>query len=205
MNEDLEIWKDIEGYNGKYQVSTAGRIRRVYPSGHIRIMRTFPKSGKNVRSKSRPFVHLTDNKGKDKQYLVTRLVVNAFLKQPPGTIAYHKNGSVIDNWVGNIGFATRQEIGRKYGYRSKSKPVVKIDRSGEIVAVYRSAREAGRQNYISYQSIIDHCNGQYNRSGKIQKIKSIFAPDGYAYSWDDERMIPHVIERVRKEAKHDDR
>lgn len=73
------------------------------------------------------------------------------------------------------------------------------------MAIYRSAREANRQNYISRQSVTDHCNGQRTRDGKPEKLKSVFAPDGYAYSWDDERVLPHVIARVRKEAKHDDR
>lgn len=29
MKTDLEIWKDIEGYEGLYQVSSHGRIKRL--------------------------------------------------------------------------------------------------------------------------------------------------------------------------------
>ena len=31
MNEEIEIWKDIPGYEGLYQASTEGKSRRVIP------------------------------------------------------------------------------------------------------------------------------------------------------------------------------
>lgn len=68
------------------------------------------------------------------------------------------------------------------------KPVAKIDSSGEIVAFYSSAREAGRENYMSYQTIIDRCNG---------KVQGAFAPDGYAYSWDEDRKTEAVIRKIK--------
>ena len=60
--------------------------------------------------------------------------------------------------------------------KSKRKSVIKINANGEIVDVCRSAREAGKMNYMSYQTIIDRCNGKY---------KSAFASDGFAYAWED--------------------
>ena len=56
---------------------------------------------------------------------------------------------------------------------------MKIDGTGEIVEVYSSAREAAKQNFMSYQTVIDRCNG---------KCKSAFAPDGYAYAWEDKEI-----------------
>lgn len=42
--------------------------------------------------------------------------------------------------------------------------------------VYSSAREAARRNFMSYQTVIDLCNG---------KVKRGKAPDGFVYEWDD--------------------
>ena len=38
-----ESWKDIPGYDGKYQADTEGNIRRVYPSGKTRLLRPYHK------------------------------------------------------------------------------------------------------------------------------------------------------------------
>ena len=69
--------------------------------------------------------------------------------------------------------------------------VAKIDSTGEIVEVYPSAREAGRQNYMASQTIIDRCNGLR---------KSAFAPDGYAYAWENSEVsMRKAIAKIEKE------
>ena len=35
MNNNTEIWKDIQGYEGLYQVSNLGRVKSLYKSGTI--------------------------------------------------------------------------------------------------------------------------------------------------------------------------
>lgn len=53
---------------------------------------------------------------------------------------------------------------------------------------YQVDREAARENYMSYQTIIDRCNG---------KCKSAFAPDGYAYAWEDSEVsMKHAIRNI---------
>ena len=61
---------------------------------------------------------------------------------PPGKVAYHRNGDLADSCLHNIAFATPQELGAKTGAQSSRRPVEKIDTSGEVVAVYSSARAA---------------------------------------------------------------
>ena len=59
---------------------------------------------------------------------------------------------------------------------------------GLIVDVYSSARKAARENYMSYQTIMDRCNG---------KCKSAFAPDGYAYAWEDSEVsMKHALNKI---------
>ena len=38
------------------------------------------------------------------------------------------------------------------------------------------ARQAAKENYLSYQTVMDRCNG---------KIKKPFALDGHTYQWDE--------------------
>jgi hypothetical protein len=110
---------------------------------------------------------------------VSNLVANAFLgPRPSGYVTYHRNFCKSDNSVVNLTYITQKELGRKTGSESKRRSVVKINQAGEEVEIYKSAREAGRENYMSYQTIIDRCNG---------KVKSTYAPDGFKYVWEDGR------------------
>lgn len=67
--------------------------------------------------------------------------------------------------------------------------VAKINQDGEIVAFYKSAREAARQNYMSYQTILDRING---------KVKGIYAPDGYAYCKYSDKEITETIRKIER-------
>lgn len=185
----IEIWKNVPGYDGKYQLEREGRIRRVYRSGKTRELNPYPKK---MRGSRRLVVHLTDSKGKTKEYVFMSLMAKTFLgPAPPGHVPYHRNGCQSDNYINNIAYISKKELGKKYGAKSGQKSVVKIDCTGEIVDVYRSAREAARQNYMSYQTVIDRCNG---------KVKSAFAPDGYAYAWEDSEVsMKHAITKIEKE------
>lgn len=94
---------------------------------------------------------------------------------PDGKVPYHKDGFVTNNGVWNIGFIDRKTLGKMTGAISKRIPVAKIDRSGEMIAVYTSGREAARQNNMSYQTVYDCCNN---------KVKRPFELDGCNYQFD---------------------
>lgn len=72
-----DIWKDIKGYEGKYQVSYQGKIRRIYKSGKTRELKPYIK--KNAREIL--VVGLTRD-GKKKELTVHTLVAQAFLGKP---------------------------------------------------------------------------------------------------------------------------
>ena len=184
----IETWKDIPGYNGKYQCDREGNFRRVYKSGKTRPIRPYRKNG--MRNKI--VVHLTDDNGKTSQRLVIGIMAITFLgPAPPGCVPYHKNGALTENHINNIAYINRKELGKITGQKSRRKPVAKINDSGNIVEVYPSARAAARDNFMSYQTVIDRCNG---------KVKSAFAPDGFAYAWeDDEKSIARIIRMIELE------
>lgn len=164
-----DIWKDIKGYKGKYQVSYQGKVRRLYKSGKTRELTPYIK--KNARE---IFVVGLTIDGKKKEHAVHILVAQAFLGEPEaGQVTYHKNGMIRDNWASNLEYIDRKSLGKMTGASSRRKSVAKINEDGEIVDVYSSARHAARENYMSYQTIMDRCN---------RKVNSAFAPDGHAYA-----------------------
>ena len=186
--EMTETWRDIPGFEGIYQADREGNIRRLYQNGKVRILTPYHKK---MSGSQRLVVKLTAN-GKSREVVVVQAIARTFLGPPPaGYIPVHRNGCQSDNYVNNIKYISRQQAGKIYGARSKRKAVVKIDSHGEIVEVYPSARRAAKANYLSHQTVTDRCNG---------KCKSPFAPDGYAYAWEDSgKSLERAIEKIRKE------
>lgn len=108
---------------------------------------------------------------------------------PEGYIVVHKNGLFTDNAANNLELMSRREVGVKYGVRAKKQSVVKISPDGEEVEIYFSAREAARRNYMSYQTVIDRCNGLVKKSA---------APDGFDYAWEDSAVsVRKAKERLK--------
>lgn len=186
----IETWKDIPGFEGVYQANREGNIRRLYRNGKTRILTPYHKK---MRGSQRLVVKLTVN-SKSREVVVIQAVARTFLGQPPvGHIPVHRNGCQSDNYVNNIEYISRQQAGKMYGARSRRKAVVKIDNYGEIVEVYSSARMAAKANYLSHQTVTDRCNG---------KCKSPYAPDGYAYAWEDSgKSLERAIEKIKQQNK----
>lgn len=186
----IESWKDIPGFEGVYQADREGNIRRLYRNGKTRVLTPYHKK---MNGSQRLVVKLTVN-SQSREVVVIQAVARTFLGPPPvGHIPVHRNGCQSDNYVNNIEYISRQQAGKMYGARSRRKAVVKIDNYGEIVEVYSSARMAAKANYLSHQTVTDRCNG---------KCKSTYAPDGYAYAWEDSgKSLERAIEKIKQQNK----
>lgn len=167
-------WKAIPGYDGKYEASFYGQIRRIYVNAKPKLMTPYEK--KSARKGSRYLVVKLTKDGKSKEIKVSKIVYETFVGPvPKGYSLVHKDASFTCNALNNLIILTKEELGERTGYQSKQKPVLKCTKDLVPIDVYRSAREAARKNFMSYQTIIDRCNG---------KVKSLLAPDGYVYIWD---------------------
>jgi len=182
--KSVEIWKDVLGSNGKYQVSFDGRVKRIYKNGKSKILSPFIKQ--RMRGSKRLVVKLTIS-GISKEVMVHQLVAECFIgKCPTGKIPYHKNGIVTDNYASNIEYRSKVQVGKETGGKSRRIPVAKINEHGEIEDVYSSARECARQNYCSRQTVSDHCNG---------KVKKPIGNMTFAWE-DDDKSMNQAIRRI---------
>lgn len=90
-----EEWRDIPGYEGRYRVSSIGRIRG--PSGKI----LHPWFNKGY-----PYFHL----GAGRKRLVAWAVLAAFVgPRPEDQVIRHLNGDRSDSRVENLAYGTQQE------------------------------------------------------------------------------------------------
>lgn len=154
----MEIWKDIAGYEGLYQVSNEGRVKRIgaYKNQHgrewigNRILKPATKSNGYM------FVGLSKN-GKVSNKYIHRLVAEAFIPNPLNKATVnHKDGNRSNNTVDNLEWATYLEnnmhsikvLKRDSKNSSDSRPVLQFDKEGNFIKEYPSMREAQRQTGI---------------------------------------------------------
>lgn len=108
-----EMWKDILGYEGLYQVSNLGDVRSLKYAGGNKV-----KMLKQATVNGYKRVSLVKN-GKGKNYLVHRLVAIAFIPNPDNLpIVNHKNEDKTNNNVNNLEWCT-QEYNINYGTRNE--------------------------------------------------------------------------------------
>lgn len=94
--ENVEVWKDVVGYDGKYQVSCLGRIKSLYKRRSSRIL-----SQKNDRD-GYLSICLCKNNMK-KHFRTHRLVCDSFIENPSSLpVVNHINGIKNDNRVENL-------------------------------------------------------------------------------------------------------
>jgi len=100
----MEIWKDVIGYEGIYQVSNTGRVKSFCRDKNGRIL----KPGKTSGGYLTVGLYL-DGKGKTIQ--VHRLVLEAHIGPAPSPKheGNHKNGDKTDNGVENLEWVTPSE------------------------------------------------------------------------------------------------
>ena len=172
MSKD-EVWRDIKGYEGQYQVSNKGNIYSVdrkdsqgKKCGGRMLRPGYDKDG---------YLQVALCKdGKPKTKKIHRLVTETFIPNPNGfSEVNHKDEIKTNNYVENLEWCTRKynvnygtAIERATQTQSKKVRAVNI-KTGEVLT-FNSIREAGRKGY-SGGHISASCRGVYkdNRTGKL--------------------------------------
>lgn len=122
-----EIYKNIPGYNGKYQVSNLGNVRSLYHS-EPRILKQINRDKYGHKN-----VELYKD-GVRKKFLVHRLVAEAFIPNPDNLPCInHKDENPANNEVSNLEWCTN-----KYNVQYSLATKVKCVETGII---YNSIRD----------------------------------------------------------------
>lgn len=164
-----EIWKDIEGYEGIYQVSNLGRARSVdhitYGEGRCP---EAPKHRKGriltqrINNSGYYIINIRQNRRR-KNYYVHRLVALAFVPGYfDGAQVNHKDENKLNNrwynleWVtrkDNCNYGTRNDRCNDWGAKNLWRAVIQYDTEGNVISVYRSIKAASIATGIAYSSI----------------------------------------------------
>lgn len=176
-----EIWKDIPGYEGLYEASNQGRIRKLayiqykkYNNGVFGAN----INGKNIRAKKNNRGYWQVRLYKDGQtfnYLVHRLIAMTFIENvnimPQ---VNHKDENKDNNRADNLEWCDNlynrhygtgiERMAKNHDYKKiaqvNSRPVIQFDKNGKIIKKWPSVVSASRHYGCSDSSIRCCCYGK---------------------------------------------
>lgn len=161
-----EIWKDIEGYEGLYQVSNLGRVKRMrFINKNTNIEKERIKSQK-IRKDGYLEVALYKN-GKGKYIQVHRLVAKSFIPNPKKLPQVnHIDGIKTNNIVENLEWVSISDnaIHSSRVLRNNVRKINQYDLKGRYLATYSSIIIAGEINNIRESSIANVLAGRRNKT-----------------------------------------
>lgn len=153
-----EIWKDIEGYEGYYQVSNQGRVRSVDRYVNSKHGKRLSK-GQIIRSSPNVdgYLCLTLSKDNHQSFVrVNRLVAEAFIDNPDGLpVINHIDRNKMNNNVDNLEWCT-VEYNTRY---SSAKAIVQYDKNGNFIREWDAISNAHRVLGINLSNIAQCCRG----------------------------------------------
>lgn len=175
-NLQNEIWKDITGYEGLYQVSSLGRIKSLtrfneyYNAIHkIKTKRIQKEKILNYSKNNRGYLQvcLTKN-GKSKTYIVHRLVAKAFLSNSKSKEQVnHIDGNKENNSIDNLEWVTSSENNKHAFITGLNKPhnmrkVNQYDLQGNFIKQWNSITDFLKENNLNLKNsnITTCCKGK---------------------------------------------
>ena len=173
------MWKEIEGYEGYYEVSDDGQVRSLdryvadikgKQTGKRRFLRgaVMKQSVSTGRDHNSYYVVNLHRDHTSKVMLVHMLVARAFIPNPNNLpTVNHIDGNKHNNCVSNLewaSFSDNNTHALETGLRNpRGNAVAQYSLSGKLVRKFRSASEASRVTGIS-RGMISHCLNGRNKT-----------------------------------------
>ena len=173
IKADFELWKDIKGFEGLYQVSTWARVRSLdrYVTGNcgVKYFRKGEIKKPNINKYGYKRISLSKD-GKQKKIFLHCLVAEAFIPNPDNLpCVNHKDEDKTNNYPCNLEYCT-YKYNNNYGTRNermkktltnrkdRSKKVYQYDFRGNLIKIWDSTMEASR-NGFNFRNISACCLG----------------------------------------------
>ena len=178
-----EIWKDIPNYEGLYQVSNFGRIKKLNKKMIVKqenrtfIYHSKERMLKPQKEKTGYFNVVLYNATNKKHFKVHRLVAEAFIPNPENKPQVnHIDGNKQNNCVSNLEFCTNGEnqihawgtgLQKRYIGKEnpKSKKVKQFDINNKYIKTWDCIREVERTLKIKNYNITSCCKGKRKTAG----------------------------------------
>ena len=174
MTEEKEIWEDIKGYEGLYQVSNLGKVKSLNYRRTCKeriLIPCKPANGYLCVSLYKNGIHKT--------FTIHRLIAQAFIENHENLQQVnHIDEDKTNNCVSNLEWCDRK-YNNNYGTRNERMlktrklrnckkaeiSVLQFIKDGKFVNEFPSRNEAERCTGITQQSICACCKGKLNSAG----------------------------------------
>lgn len=164
------MWKEIKGYRWPYRINEDACIQKFYNGEWVELHPYI------CGCRARAVVKMRTADNRKVEIPVVWLMADAFMGgRRPGYNIVHKDGTKLNNAWRNLEFKTKAECGR-LTKDVRRRAVEKLDREGNVVALYRSAAEAARRDFISKSSVQQRCAG---------KVQDPYKMTGYTYRYEE--------------------
>lgn len=166
-----EIWKDIKGFEGTYEISNFGNVRKINKTNAYdkRTRKYFYLKGSTNKDGYRK-IKLSKNK-KYKVFSIHRLVAQAFIPNPNNyPVINHKDENKLNNCVNNLEWCSIY-YNNNYGLhnqkvaKSNWKKIIQYDLEGNIIRKWNSIKEAGETLNIHRSNISLCLSNKYKTAG----------------------------------------
>lgn len=202
-----EIWKDVFGYEGLYQVNNCGNVKslsRTITKGNITYVTKDRILKQSIDSVGYPYVNLSDYK-KQKTFRVHQLVAVAFLNHTPdkhkGLVINHIDGNKLNNITTNLQLITNKKntsTDRK-NKTSKYTGVSWHKQSNKWLAQFK---ENGTTKYLGTFETEEEARDAYNasqeRSYSEEEVLNILDQYLYFLTVDSEQDAKEWFEQFSK-------